>query len=129
MCILIIEFLYCLRYYTDPWGNTVDVYGWQCCGFARYVFYRCFGMVDFPEHTSSNGYYQVVQNVGSGSITVNYLKSIFGSSVLPGAHIRTNTGIDGWPHSLAYAGCDDTYFYTYEGNYNGYCQVAMIQRT
>ena len=108
----------CRRYYTYN-GRTVDTYGWQCCGFARYVFWRCFGVVDFPEVANGNGYYHAVGYVPSDSVSVNYLKSIFGSKIKPGAHIRSNTGVDGWPHSLAFAGCDANYVWTYEGNYNG----------
>ena len=118
----------CRRYYTYN-GRTVDTYGWQCCGFARYVFWRCFGVVDFPEVANGNGYYHAVGYVPSGSVSVNYLKSIFGSRIKPGAHIRSNNGVDGWPHSLAFAGCDANYVWTYEGNYNGRCQVSMARRT
>lgn len=116
----------CLRYYTDPSGNKVDTRGWQCCGFARYVFYRCFGFVDW---SGCGSFYEAVSNVGTGSITVNYLKNIFGSKVLPGAHIRTNTGTNGYAHSLVYLGCDDTYVYTYECNTDGHCGVSNVKRT
>lgn len=116
----------CKRYYTYN-GKTVDVLGWQCCGFARYVFWRCFGVV--PTDGTGSGYYKAVSNVGGGSMTVSYLKSIFGSKVKAGAHIRTGLGQDGFNHSLIYAGCDDSYVYTYEGNFDGYCRVSMVRRT
>ena len=109
----------CKRYYTYN-GQTVDVFGWQCMGFARYVFWRCFGVVDFPEVASGNGYYHAVSGV---SISANYLKSIFGSKIKAGAHIRANG------HSMAYMGCDSNYVYTYEGNYNNHCRVHTVART
>ena len=109
----------CRRYYNYN-GQTVDVFGWQCMGFARYVFWRCFGVVDFPEVASGNGYYHAVSGV---SISANYLKSIFGSKIKAGAHIRANG------HSMAYMGCDSNYVYTYEGNYGNHCQVNTVART
>lgn len=116
----------CKRYYTYN-GQTVDVLGWQCCGFARYVFWRCFGIV--PTDSAGSGYYKAVSNVGGGSISVSYLKSIFGSKVKAGAHIRTGLGQDGFNHSMIYAGCDGSYVYTYEGNFDGCCRVSMVRRT
>lgn len=116
----------CRRYYVYN-GQTVDSLGWQCCGFARYTFWRLFGVV--PTDGTGSGYYKAVTNVSRGSINATYLKNLFGSSVKPGAHIRTNVGQDGFNHSLVYAGRDDTYVYTYEGNFDGYCRVTMVQRT
>ena len=119
----------CLDTYVDPTtGKNVYVHGWQCVGFARYVFYRCFGFVDWAS-TNSSRIATVVENVAAGRITENYLRSIFGTVVKPGAHIRTNKGSNGYQHSLIYMGSDSNYIYTYECNIDGHCIVTTVQRT
>lgn len=114
------------RYYPLPDGRTVDVQGWECIGFARYVFYRCFGVVDFFDD-DGRGYYSVVFDVKPYKITEDYLKGIFGVTALPGAHIRASDGENG--HSMVYLACDETYIYTYEGNYDHNNGVTVNKRT
>ena len=116
-------------YYPLPDGGRVCVYGWECYGFARYVFYRCFGVVDCT-YAGGKGYYSAVSDVPASDITVSYLKSIFGSKVLAGAHIRVGydtSASNG--HSMIYLACDEDYIYTYEGNYDHNCGVTVNQRT
>lgn len=114
-------------YYPLPDGGTVCVYGYECYGFARYVFYRCFGVVDCT-FAGGKGYYSVVSNVKPSTITTEYLKNILGTKVLAGAHIRVDrSGVDG--HSMVFLYCDSQYVYTYEGNYDSQCGVTVNQRT
>ena len=114
------------RYYPLPNGGTVDVRGWECIGFARYVFYRCFGVVDFPDE-GGDGYYCAVSHCRGSDLTEAYLRSIFGTKVLPGAHIRADNGSSG--HSMVLLAFDDDYVYTYEGNYDWENGVTVNQRT
>lgn len=113
----------CQRYYTTPDGTQVDTYGIQCLGFARYVFYRCFGVVD----TGSGNYKSVVASVSATDTTVELLQQHLGTDVLAGAHIRAGTESNG--HSMIYLGSDSTYVYTYEGNYDNHCGVTVNCRT
>lgn len=119
---------YCLDTYPLPDGSSVYVYGTQCLGFARYVFYRCFGVVDCT-FTGKGGYYSVVEN--KGYVSASYLSDLFNSSdVLPGAHIRiaySSAANDG--HSMIYLKSDDTYIYTYECNLKHECDVTVVRRT
>lgn len=119
---------YCLDTYPLPGGGSVYVYGTQCLGFARYVFYRCFGVIDCT-FTGRGGYYSVVENVGY--VSSSYLSDLFNSSdVLPGAHIRiaySSAANDG--HSMIYLKSDDTYIYTYECNLKHECDVTVVRRT
>lgn len=114
------------RYYPLPDGGTVDVLGWECIGFARYVFYRCFGVVDFKDEGGS-GYHCAVYRCRGDDLTEEYLRSVIGTVVLPGAHIRASNGYKG--HSMILLSFDDEYIYTYEGNYDWNNGVTVNQRT
>lgn len=83
--------------------------GWECYGFARYVYYKVFGV----HENSSNDTVKVVGSMAASSITLTYLKNLFlDGTVVPGAHIRTKAS----GHSMIYMGADSTYIYTYECN-------------
>ena len=83
--------------------------GWECYGFARYVYYKVFGV----HENSSNDTEKVVGSMAASSITLTYLKNLFlDGTVVPGAHIRTKAS----GHSMIYMGADSTYIYTYECN-------------
>lgn len=114
------------RYYPLPNGKTVDVFGWQCLGFARYVFYRCFGVLDYSDE-GGWGYSCIAYQLRSDELSEEYLRSILGVTVLPGAHIRASNGSNG--HSMVFLCCDDDYVYTYEANYDYNNGVTVIQRT
>lgn len=119
---------YCLDTYPLPNGRSLYVYGTQCLGFARYVFYRCFGVIDCT-FTGLGGYYSVVEN--EGYVSASYLEQLFNSSdVLPGAHIRIaySSAADNG-HSMIYMKSDDTYIYTYECNLKHECDVTVVRRT
>lgn len=116
-------------YYPLPGGGKVCVYGWECYGFARYVFYRCFGVVDCT-YAGGKGYHSVVSDVPAAKITTEYLKGILGVTVLAGAHIRVGRDTDSSSgHSMVFLACDKDYVYTYEGNYDHKCGVTVNQRT
>lgn len=114
------------RYYPLPDGGTVDVRGYQCLGFARYVFYRLFGVVDFTDE-GGKGYHCAAYQCRGEDLTEEYLRSIFGTEVLPGAHIRASNGSSG--HSMVLLACDDEDVYTYEGNYDNNNGVTVNRRT
>ena len=83
--------------------------GRECYGFARYVYYKVFGV----HENSSNDTVKVVGSMAASSITLTYLKNLFlDGTVVPGAHIRTKAS----GHSMIYMGADSTYIYTYECN-------------
>lgn len=119
---------HCLNTYELPYGGSVYVYGKQCIGFARYVFYRLFGVLDCT-FTGKGGYYSVVKN--QHDVTKEDMALLFNSNqVLPGAHIRVATSSeanDG--HSMVYMMSDEDYIYTYECNLNWQCDVSVVRRT
>lgn len=98
--------------------NGIALNSTSCYGFANMVFYRLFGHTTYSQTT------KVVSNISASSISSSYLYSLFtNGTVKPGAHIRNST------HSMIYMGCDTSYIYTYEGNYDGHCKVGVIRRT
>lgn len=112
--------------YPLPTGGSVYVGGVQCIGFARYVFYRCFGVVDYNDE-GGRGYHCEIYQKRAADISVEYLRGILGVTVLAGAHIRASDGHTG--HSMVFLSCDDDYIYTYEGNYDHNGGVTVNQRT
>lgn len=111
--------------YPLPGGGYINVSGYECIGFARYVFYRCFGVVDLYDEGGS-GYHNVVYNMHT-TVTVDYLRSVLGVTALAGAHIRASNGVKG--HSMVFLGCDDDYVYTYEANYFHDNGVTVFRRS
>lgn len=121
--------------------NSCKYYGggWQCYGFALYAFDKLFGYTAHKYYNTAGKYYssagkgtvwdEVLFGVRKDSITANYLKSIFGDKVLPGAHIRSGAGSNGYQHSLVYIGSNSEYIWTYEGNADGRCGVYIKKRT
>ena len=98
--------------------NGVALKSTSCMGFASMVFYRLFGHTIYSQTT------KVVSDIPASSINATYLYNLFtNGTVKPGAHIRNST------HSMIFMGCDATYIYTYEGNYDGYCGVGVLRRT
>ena len=98
--------------------NGVALNSTSCYGFANMVFYRLFGHTTYSQTT------KVVTNISASSINSTYLYNLFtNGTVKAGAHIRNST------HSMIFMGCDSSYIYTYEGNYDGHCRVGVIRRT
>lgn len=90
----------------------------SCYGFANMVYYRLFG------HTTYSNTKKVVSNIPASKMSYEYLYDLFtNGTVKAGAHIRNST------HSMVFMGCDTEYIYTYEGNFDGQCQVGVIKRT
>lgn len=90
----------------------------SCYGFANMVFYRLFG------HTTYCDTKKVVSDIPANDISKEYLYELFtNGTVKAGAHIRNST------HSMIFMGCDTEYIYTYEGNFDGHCQVGVIKRS
>lgn len=98
--------------------NGVALNSTSCYGFANMVFYRLFGHTTYSQTT------KVVSNISASTINSSYLYNLFtNGTVKAGAHIRNST------HSMIFMGCDSSYIYTYEGNYDGQCRVGVIRRT
>lgn len=107
-------------------GTTI---GTQSLGFARYIYYKLFGTVDYDGNPEVVTYHEE-----DSVITVEYLKEIFNMNtgkVKPGSHLRslaTNLAFEDG-HSMIYLGCDDVYVYMYEANFSGNCEVSVMKYT
>jgi len=98
--------------------NDIALNSTSCYGFANMVFYRLFG------HTTYSQTSKVVSDISASEIDASYLYDLFtNGTVKAGAHIRTRS------HSMIFMGCDKSYIYTYEGNYDGHCKVGVIKRS
>lgn len=98
--------------------NDIALNSTSCYGFANMVFYRLFG------HTTYSQTSKVVSDISASEIHSSYLYDLFtNGTVKAGAHIRTRS------HSMIFMGCDKSYIYTYEGNYDGHCKVGVIKRS
>lgn len=102
----------CMRYY--PTGNKatceVDLLGVQCFGFARLVFYKCFGFID---HSMNSSLYYSVGSLSRGSVTESSVKNLL-MKAAPGAHVRLSQG-----HSVSILTMDEDFIVIYHANAGG----------
>ncbi len=112
---------------TEPYGcncrrvvDGVDLYAWQCFGYARYVFYSCFGFLDTSWNESL---YENVGSTKSGELTETVLKDLL-SRTKTGAHIRIRNR-----HSMIFLNMDDDGFNVLHGNYDNHCGIYITHYT
>ncbi len=102
----------CMRYY--PTGNKetceVDLLGVQCFGFARLVFYKCFGFID---HSMNSSLFYNVGSLSSGAVNETSVKNLLRKAA-PGAHVRLSKG-----HSVSILTMDDDFIVIYHANAGG----------
>lgn len=107
----------CLRYVTVG-GKEVDLLGVQCAGFARYCFYRLFGVVDnleSPINTNAYGYYNA-GTIPYGNVNAGTVKALF-DKLKPGAHVRYQRAYT--QHSVVLLNKDANGFTVYHANSGG----------
>ena len=102
----------CMRYY--PTGNKetceIDLLGVQCFGFARLVFYKCFGFIDSSANSSL---FYSVGSLSSSQVNESSVKNLL-MKAAPGAHVRLAQG-----HSVSILSMDDDFIVIYHANAGG----------
>ena len=102
----------CMRYY--PTGNKdtceIDLMGVQCFGFARLVFYKCFGFLD---HSMNSSLYYSVGSLSRSAVNATSIKNLL-MKAAPGAHVRLSKG-----HSVSILTMDEDFIVIYHGNAGG----------
>lgn len=113
------------RYVTIS-GKSYDTNGWQCCGFARYVLLKVYGVHDF----SSSKYTDVCAGkfYSRGELTTTKLKNLITQAGV-GAHIRTGTNAAGNAHSMIITAVTSTGFSVVDANSDGRNTVATRSYT
>lgn len=92
-------------------GKSVDMYGWQCCGFARYVDQKLYGCHD---KNAPSKFRDVSGTVSAANLNASRLKSIVTSAGV-GAHMRTG----GNNHSMVIIGVTSSNFTVVDANSDG----------
>lgn len=102
----------CMRYYPTGDKETceVDLLGVQCFGFARLVFYKCFGFID---HSMNSSLYYNVGSLSSSQINESSVKNLL-MKAAPGAHVRLAQG-----HSVSILTMDEDFIVIYHANAGG----------
>lgn len=102
----------CMRYYPTGYKETceVDLLGAQCFAFARLVFYKCFGFIDY---SSNSSLYYSAGSLARGSVTENSIKALM-MKAATGAHVRLSKG-----HSVSILTMDEESITVYHGNAGG----------
>ncbi len=102
----------CMRYYPTGYRETceVDLLGAQCFAFARLVFYKCFGFIDYSSNASL---YYSAGSLSRGAVTEKSVKELM-MKTATGAHVRLAKG-----HSVSVFMMDDESITVYHGNAGG----------
>ncbi len=100
--------------------DGTDMLAWQCFGFARYVFYTCFGFID--HEYISPGKYESLGAIAAGSMTVDNAKALL-SRGKTGAHIRTSG------HSMILLSSDGGGLSILHANVKNQCDVVLQTMT
>lgn len=100
--------------------DGVDLYAWQCFGYARYVFYRCFGFVDYAANESL---YVNVGSIAAGEMNRENLRALL-EKTKTGAHIRARGR-----HSMIFLNIDEDGFNVLHGNWDNRCGVYLTHFT
>ncbi len=102
----------CMRYYPTGYKETceVDLLGAQCFAFARLVFYKCFGFIDY---SSNSSLYYSAGSLSRGSVTASSVKALM-MKAATGAHVRLSKG-----HSVSILTMDEETITVYHGNSGG----------
>lgn len=96
--------------------DGTDLLAWQCFGFARYVFYTCFGFID--NASVSPGQYVSLGSIPAGQLTAANVKALL-TQAKAGAHIRVSG------HSLSVLSTDAKGITVIHANINDKCDVVL----
>ncbi|MCD7827841.1 MAG: SH3 domain-containing protein [Clostridiales bacterium] len=100
--------------YAKVGSKYVNMNGWQCCAYARYIQYLLYGCQDF----SSNKFTSISAAKGA-TATASSIKTWVNTAGV-GAHIRSSR-----PHSLIVIGIDNNGFYYTDANVSGTNQIRV----
>ena len=96
--------------------DGTDMLAWQCFGFARYVFYTCFGFID--NAWVSAGKYYSLGSIDAGKLTEANVKALL-TKAKTGAHIRVGG------HSMAVLSTSSTGVTVIHANVDNQCGVVL----
>ncbi len=99
--------------YVKVGNKYVNMNGWQCCAYARYIQYLLYGSQEY-----GNSKFVDVQGA-SGRATASSIKKWVNEAGV-GAHIRSTR-----PHSLVVIGIDSNGFYYTDSNVSGTNQIRV----
>ncbi len=97
--------------YASVNGKTIDMKGWQCIGYARYVQTKLYGCHEYNSNkfTKLSG-----SSISPGSVTASNIKSLVQKAGV-GAHLRTGTSSN-QKHSMIIANITSTGFTVIDAN-------------
>lgn len=107
--------------YANVNGKSVDMCGWQCCGYARYIQQKLYGCHEF---NAGARFRAVCGVVSSGSLNVSRIQSIVNAAGV-GAHIRTNKFNGTNQHSMIIIGITSQGFTIADANSDGKYTVRV----
>lgn len=96
--------------------DGTDLLAWQCFGYARYVFYTCFGFID--NAYVSGGRYHSLGAIPLGELTADNVKALL-TRANTGAHIRVSG------HSMALLSTDANGVTVIHANTDNQCGVTL----
>ncbi len=107
--------------YANVNGKSVDMCGWQCCGYARYIQQKLYGCHEF---NAGVRFKAVCGVVSSGSLNASRIQSIVNAAGV-GAHIRTNKFNGTNQHSMIIIGITSNGFTIADANSDGKYTVRV----
>ena len=116
-----VESKYTQSRYANVNGKSVDMCGWQCCGYARYIQQKLYGCHEF---NAGARFKDVCGVVSSGSLNVSRIQSIVNAAGV-GAHIRTNKFNGTNQHSMIIIGITSQGFTIADANSDGKYTVRV----
>lgn len=96
--------------------DGADMLAWQCFGYARYVFYTCFGFID--SEWANPGKFYSLGSIEAGKLTEANVKNLL-TQAKTGAHIRLSG------HSLAVLSTSANGVTVIHANVDGQCGVTL----
>lgn len=106
--------------------NGVSLKAIQCYGYARYIYYTCFGELGFSDSATSTN----LGSLGRGEVTQESFKALI-QQARPGAHLRvqyiTANGYSISTHSMIILDSNENGFSVCEANADNKCGVSVRQ--
>lgn len=96
--------------------DGTDLLAWQCFGYARYVFYTCFGFID--NASVSPGKFYSLGSIAPGNLTEANVKTLL-TQAKTGAHIRL------YGHSMAVLSTSASGITVIHANVDNQCGVVL----
>lgn len=107
--------------YANVNGKSVDMLGWQCCGYARYIQQKLYGC---HEYNARARFKDVSGVVNSANLTSSKIQSVVNAAGV-GAHIRTNKFNGTNQHSMVIIGITSSGFTIADANSDGKYTVRV----